>query len=77
VPIPESAAGRHGSTPRGRSEEPVSKKAIWFGMFVGSTVGGSVPLLWHASMFSFSSVLLSAVGGLAGIWAAHRLTVGG
>ena len=51
----------------------MSKKAIWFGMFVGSTIGGSVPMLWHASMFSLSAILLSTVGGIAGIWAVHRL----
>jgi hypothetical protein len=51
----------------------VSKKPIWFGMFVGSTIGGCVPMIWHASMFSFSAIILSAVRGIAGIWAAYRL----
>jgi hypothetical protein len=57
----------------GRAEAPMSKKAIWFGMFVGSTIGGSVPMLWHAGMFSFSAIILSTVGGIAGIWATYRL----
>jgi hypothetical protein len=51
----------------------MSKRAIWFGMFVGSTLGGLLPMLWHASVFSVSSVLLSTVGGVAGIWAVYRL----
>ena len=51
----------------------MSKKSIYFGMFVGSTVGGCVPMLWHASMFSISAVVLSGVGGIAGIWAVWRL----
>jgi len=42
-------------------------------MFVGSTLGGLLPMLWHASVFSVSSVLLSTVGGVAGIWAVYRL----
>ena len=52
----------------------MSKKAVWFGMVVGSTIGGFVPALWHAGMFSVSSVVLSTVGGIAGIWVAYRLT---
>ena len=51
----------------------MSKKAVWFGMFVGSTIGGFVPMLWHASMFSVSAVLMSTVGGVVGIWAVYRL----
>jgi len=52
---------------------PVNKKAIWLGVFVGSTIGGSVPMLWHAGVFSFSTVILSTVGGIVGIWASYRL----
>ena len=52
----------------------MSKRAMWFGMFIGSTIGGMVPMLWHASLFSVSAVLLSTVGGVAGIWAVHRLS---
>jgi len=51
----------------------LSKKVIWFGMCVGSTIGGCVPMLWHAGVFSLWSILLSTVGGIAGIWAAYRL----
>ena len=51
----------------------MSKKAIWIGVMVGSTVGGCVPSLWHASMFSMWGVVFSTLGGLAGIWLAWRL----
>jgi len=51
----------------------VSKKSIWVGMFVGSTAGGCLPMLWHASLFSISAMVLSTIGGIAGIWAAYRL----
>jgi hypothetical protein len=52
----------------------VNKKAIWFGCIVGSTIGGCVPGLWHASMFSLSSVILSTIGGVAGIWLVWRMS---
>lgn len=51
----------------------MSKKAIWLGMFIGSSIGGFVPMLWHASLFSISAIFFSTVGGIAGIWAAYRL----
>jgi hypothetical protein len=49
------------------------KQLIWIFMAVGSAVGSYVPLLWGASAFSFSSLLLGAVGGIAGIWAGFKL----
>ena len=51
-----------------------AKKLIWFGAIVGSTLGGCVPNLWHASVFSLSGLLFSTLGGLAGIWLAWRFT---
>jgi predicted MFS family arabinose efflux permease len=50
----------------------MSRKAIWIGVIVGSTIGGFVPSLWHASVLSVSGVVFSTIGGLAGIWAARR-----
>jgi hypothetical protein len=51
-----------------------SKTLIYFGLAVGSAVGGWLPLLWGASFLSFSSVLLTAVGGLVGIYLGFKLT---
>jgi hypothetical protein len=51
----------------------MSRKAIWLGMIIGSTIGGCVPGLWHAGLFSIWSIVLSTVGGLAGIWVAYRM----
>lgn len=45
-----------------------------FGMAVGSTIGAYAPMLWGGSLFSITSVALSVIGGLAGIWGAWKLT---
>jgi hypothetical protein len=50
-----------------------SKKLIWLGFFVGSTVGGMLPSMWGDDMLSLSGFVLSAVGGVVGIWAGYRL----
>ncbi len=51
-----------------------SKSIIWLFMGVGGTVGGILPSLWGAGPFSFSSVILTAVGGILGIYAGFRVT---
>lgn len=35
--------------------------------FVGSIIGGYIPLLWGASFLSYSSLLLSGIGGVIGV----------
>ena len=47
--------------------------SIWLGMLIGSTIGGFVPELWHASAFSYASVLFSGIGALAGLWIGVKL----
>jgi uncharacterized membrane protein YeaQ/YmgE (transglycosylase-associated protein family) len=42
-------------------------------MFVGSSLGGYIPTLWGANMFSLSAIFLSAIGGFLGIWIGYRL----
>ncbi len=49
------------------------KTMIWIGLFVGSTIGGMIPGLWGDNFLSMWSVLLTAVGGLIGIWAGFKL----
>jgi hypothetical protein len=51
-----------------------SKTLVWIGIFVGSTVGSSIPLLWGASFLSFSSIFLSGVGAAIGIWLGWRIS---
>jgi hypothetical protein len=49
------------------------KTFIWGGMFIGTGIGGALPLLWGASAFSFTAVILTFVGGILGIWIGYRL----
>jgi hypothetical protein len=52
----------------------VSKKTlVWIGLTLGSVAGGYLPALWGGDLISFSSVILSTVGGIFGIWLAYRL----
>ena len=52
----------------------MTKKFIWGGFFVGSALGGYLPELWGGGSLSMSGVLLSFVGGIAGIWLGYRLS---
>lgn len=51
-----------------------SKTVIWIGMSVGSFLGSLVGGIWSTSIFSFSSVICEAIGGILGIWIAFKLT---
>jgi hypothetical protein len=53
----------------------MASKLVWGGMFLGSCLGGAIPLLWGGDMFSISGIVFSVLGGLAGIWAGFRLVV--
>lgn len=52
----------------------MDKKLIWFGLFIGSTIGSFVPALWGAGALSFSGIIFSAIGGIAGIWLGFKLS---
>jgi hypothetical protein len=51
-----------------------SKSLIWIGMVIGSTIGGYIPTFWGADMFSVWSVILTAVGGILGIWLGYKMS---
>jgi len=51
-----------------------SKTPIWIGMFVGSAIGSYIPSLWGDSFLTFSSIILTAVGGIIGIWIGYKLS---
>lgn len=53
----------------------MSRKIIWLGAGVGGTIGGLIPMIWGADMLSFSSIFLSTIGGLAGIWLASKISI--
>ncbi len=50
------------------------KQLVWIGLFVGSTIGSMIPSLWGAGFLSLSSIVLSAVGGFAGIYAGYKVS---
>jgi uncharacterized membrane protein YeaQ/YmgE (transglycosylase-associated protein family) len=50
------------------------KRMGWIGVFVGSTIGSYVPVLWGGSLLSLSSIVLSAVGAILGIYVAYKLS---
>ena len=47
---------------------------IWLGMFVGSFIGGYIPGLWGADIFSLSGVVFTAIGGFVGIWLGFKIS---
>jgi hypothetical protein len=49
------------------------KKLIMVGMTIGSIIGGYIPELWDAGIFSMSGVVFSAIGGFVGIWIGYKL----
>lgn len=49
---------------------------ILFGMTIGSIIGGFIPALWGGDLFSFTAIIFNAIGGLAGVWIAYKLTQG-
>jgi len=46
---------------------------IWIGVIVGSTIGGWIPTLWGAEVFSISGIIWSTMGGLAGIYIGTKI----
>jgi hypothetical protein len=51
-----------------------SNSPTWIGMFIGSMIGGLVPALWGDGMLSYSSVLVSGVGGVLGLWIGFKMS---
>ncbi|MFA6554297.1 MAG: hypothetical protein WCS89_02200 [Candidatus Paceibacterota bacterium] len=49
------------------------KQLIWIGVFVGSTIGGFIPSLWGAGLFSMSSVLFTTIGGIVGVYVGFKM----
>jgi uncharacterized membrane protein YjjB (DUF3815 family) len=51
----------------------MNKKVLWMCMAVGSTVGGYLPTYFGQGSLSLASILGSAIGGVAGVFAARRI----
>lgn len=49
------------------------KTLVFLGMTVGSLIGGYIPSLWGAGMFSFTSIFTSGAGAILGIWLGYKL----
>lgn len=49
-------------------------KLVWLGMFVGSLLGGYIPLLWGGSSFSLAGVIWSGVGAFIGVWLGWKVS---
>ncbi len=45
----------------------MNKLIISIGAFVGSTIGGYIPLIWGGSLLSVTSIFLGMIGGILGI----------
>ena len=50
-----------------------SRALIWVAILIGSTIGGGIPELWGAEMLSYTSLILSGVGALVGLWIAIKM----
>lgn len=50
------------------------KKLILIGIFVGGFVGSLIPTLWGESSMSFSSIILSTLGSLFGIYLGYKVS---
>jgi hypothetical protein len=47
---------------------------IWLGVLIGSVIGGFIPDLWGAGLFSYYAVLFSGIGGLVGLWFGYKMS---
>ena len=50
----------------------MTKKLIWLGFFVGSTIGNMLPTIWGGDVMSISGFFFAILGGIAGMWAGYR-----
>ena len=51
----------------------MTKKLIFLFLFIGSVLGGYIPVLWGSETLSLASVLWSTVGGFFGIYIGYTL----
>lgn len=51
------------------------KSIVMLGMTAGTLAGGYLPVLFGTDLFSFSSIIFSAIGGFIGIWISYKFVV--
>ncbi len=51
----------------------MNPKLMWLLIGVGSVIGGAIPGLWGAGIFSFSSLIFSTAGAFGGLWLAYKI----
>jgi len=49
------------------------KAAVWIGVILGSIIGGYIPSIFGASLFSYWGILTSGLGSIIGIFIAVKL----
>ena len=49
------------------------KALLYASVLIFSTIGGYIPSLWHAGLFSISGIIGGIVGTAVGIWVAVKL----
>ena len=52
----------------------MSKFIIYTGASIGGLIGSLIPMLWGDDYFSLWSIVLSAVGGVAGIILGYKIS---
>jgi hypothetical protein len=52
----------------------VDRRLLWLCLLAGSTAGGFLPMLFGQSSLGVASLLGSAAGAAAGVWAAMRFS---
>ncbi len=50
-----------------------TSKIVWIAVFIGSSVGSYLPVLWGGSFLSFASILGSGIGGILGLLLGMKL----
>jgi len=50
----------------------MSKSYVYLWIFIGSSVGSYIPVLFHQGFFSAASIIGGTLGAFAGIWAAVK-----
>ncbi|HUP78692.1 MAG TPA: hypothetical protein VM260_09070 [Pirellula sp.] len=51
----------------------MTRKFMWVGFFVGSSIGNLLPITWGGDAMSVAGFVLSMVGGIAGMYFGRRV----